>query len=90
MTYEDCEYGMLPVTAEEWRPYLAEYSAWYLSDSVNREHVWGHLSEEQRQAEYTRPAPASAPPLPRAAPRSSTCVNCGRGTRNKLWSGRDK
>jgi hypothetical protein len=43
MAYEDREYGTLPVTAEEWRPYLAEYGEWYLSNPVNRERVWGRL-----------------------------------------------
>lgn len=28
MTYEDPEYGTLPVTADEWRIYLAEYGPW--------------------------------------------------------------
>jgi hypothetical protein len=41
MTYEDCERGTLPVTAEQWRPYLAEYGVWYLSDPAKREYVWG-------------------------------------------------
>ena len=60
MAYEDDEYGTLPVTSEEWRPYLAEYSAWYLSEPVNREHAWRHLSEAQRQAEWMGREPATA------------------------------
>jgi hypothetical protein len=59
MVYEDREYGTLPVTAEEWRPYLAEYGEWYLSNPVNRERVWGRLSEEQRQAEWMGREPAT-------------------------------
>ena len=69
MTYEDREYGTLPVTAEEWRPYLAEYSASYLSDPVNREHVWASLSEEQRQAEWMGREPATAEQIAAAEQR---------------------
>ena len=69
MTYEDREYGALPVTAEEWRPYLAEYSEWYLSDPADREYIWGRLSEEQRQAEWMGREPATAEQIAAAEQR---------------------
>ncbi len=69
MTHEDPEYGALPVTAEEWRPYLAEYSKWYLSDPVSRKHVWGSMSEEQRQAEWVGHEPATAEQIAAAEQR---------------------
>ena len=69
MTYEHGEYGTLPVTAEEWRPYLAEYSEWYLSDPVSREQVWGRMSEEQRRAEWMGREPATAEQIAAAEQR---------------------
>lgn len=69
MTYEDREYGVLPVTAEEWRAYLAAYSTWYLSDPGDRGHVWERLSEEQRRAQWMGREPATAQQIAAAEQR---------------------
>lgn len=69
MTYEDREYGVLPVTAEEWRPYLAAYSAWYLSHPGDREHVWESLNQGQRQSLSMGREPASAEQIAAAEER---------------------
>lgn len=69
MTYEDREYGTLPVTAEEWRAYLAEYSRWYLNEPAAREKVWGRLSEEQRRTEWMGREPATSEQIAAAEQR---------------------
>jgi hypothetical protein len=45
----DRENGPLPVTAEQWRAFLAEYSDWYLSKEPAH---WNNLTEEQRRTRW--------------------------------------
>lgn len=60
MTYQDREYGPLPVSAEEWRPYLAEYSRWYMGDAVNLRHARRQVREEPCRDGWIGRDPATA------------------------------
>ena len=46
----------LPVTAEQWRLYLAEYSGWFLSEAPER--LRRHVTEEQRRTRWLGREPA--------------------------------
>ena len=57
MTTDTPRSGALPVTAEQWRIYPAEYGDWFVSEAP--ENMQRHVTEEQRRTRWLGREPAS-------------------------------